>query len=344
MPYFSFNKQFYQKKQAPKTTPKTRPKTTLNNPQTYKLSRAERNELLDTYPKQKTYKLSQNERSLLNNINLDIKEISQVTRAKKPLKKRAVLAGINYVKTPKSRLNGCVNDVLTMEKVLTSKYGYNTEDLTLLRDDVDDNSKWPTHKNIIESLTSVVKESEHLDEIWFHYSGHGASVPDRNHDETDGKDEVLIPSDYKTNGVILDDTLFKIFAKANCPVILTIDCCHSGTISDLPYSFYPNPLNKNNFSRVVQNNRAMKNKNIYMFSGCRDDQTSADVEYYKNNQKINEGAFTSALVESLRYHNHHVTLIQLYVTILEVLKSRGYTQRTVFSSSNPEPHVTLTCD
>ena len=69
---------------------------------------------------------------------------------------------------------------------------------------------------------------------------HGVSVPDKNGDEADGFDEALVPVDYKKAGVILDDTLLE---KLVCPLpkgaIMTcfIDCCHSGTMLDLPYLF-----------------------------------------------------------------------------------------------------------
>lgn len=341
MPFFSFNKQFAPKPKVSKKEIKTKIQNSIDIIKDYAIGKAERNELLGSYPIQKTYELSNTERNLLINNNITL-EISEQNNHPKSIKKRALLAGINYLHCDeKLRLNGCINDVVSMANVLKSKYGYSDNNIVLLRDDGIQN-KWPTRYNIIRELEKAVSYSKDLDEIWFHYSGHGSQVNDINGDETDGKDEVLVPCDYKTNGIILDDTLFAILDKSKCPIILTIDCCHSGTISDLTYTFHPNPLNRNNFTRVVQNNRPMENKNIYMFSGCRDDQTSADVQYYKAGKKINEGAFTSALIEALRFHKHHVSLIQLYVTILEVLQSRGYSQRTVFSSSNPEPHVVLT--
>lgn len=254
-------------------------------------------------------------------------------------KKRAILAGINYIHCDEQlRLKGCINDVVSMKTVLTNKYQYNENKITLLRDDDDDDNKWPTGENILRALHSAIEESHTLEEIWFHYSGHGSHIKDYSGDEEDGQDEVLVPCDYADKGLILDDTLFSLLEKSKCPVILTMDCCHSGTIADLTYSFHPNPEDLNNFRRVVEHNRVMQNKNIYMFSGCRDDQTSADVEYKKNNKKINEGAFTSALIEALKFHKHNVSLLQLYTSILEILKSRGFSQRTVFSSSNPTPN------
>ena len=40
-----------------------------------------------------------------------------------------------------------------------------------------------------------------------HYSGHGVSVQDHSGDESDGQDEALVPTDFATKGVIIDDEL-----------------------------------------------------------------------------------------------------------------------------------------
>lgn len=34
------------------------------------------------------------------------------------------------------------------------------------------------------------------DAVYFHFAGHGGSVPDESGDETDGMDETLYPMDY----------------------------------------------------------------------------------------------------------------------------------------------------
>lgn len=73
-----------------------------------------------------------------------------------------------------------------------------------------------------------------------HYSGHGTKVPDLNGDEDDGYDEALVPLDFDRSGVILDDDLYEIFVKGLPPgvhVVALMDCCHSGTVLDLPYIF-----------------------------------------------------------------------------------------------------------
>ena len=80
--------------------------------------------------------------------------------------------------------------------------------------------------------------------MFFHYSGHGGRVEDTDGDEDDGYDETLIPVDYlQTGNQIVDDVLYTDFVGAlpkDCFVTCVIDCCHSGTVLDLPYTFMPN--------------------------------------------------------------------------------------------------------
>ncbi|CAN0461212.1 unnamed protein product, partial [Discosporangium mesarthrocarpum] len=68
--------------------------------------------------------------------------------------------------------------------------------------------------------------------------GHGGSVADKTGDEEDMKDETMIPADYQEAGQIKDDEIFaKLVKKLPEGVTLTVimDCCHSGSILDLPY-------------------------------------------------------------------------------------------------------------
>ena len=50
-------------------------------------------------------------------------------------------------------------------------------------------------------------------------------------------DEAILPSDYATAGVILDDELSATFlrVRAGRTVMLSFDCCHSATLLDLPH-------------------------------------------------------------------------------------------------------------
>ena len=79
--------------------------------------------------------------------------------------------------------------------------------------------------------------------VFFAYSGHGASIPDETGEEEDGRDEILCPVDlgrylheWQVNA-ITDDFLFRKFhdeLPLGVKCVCSYDCCHSGTISDLP--------------------------------------------------------------------------------------------------------------
>jgi hypothetical protein len=86
----------------------------------------------------------------------------------------------------------------------------------------------------------IVSVSEPGDTVWIHYSGHGGRLPDDNGDEEDGYDETLIPVDFQSAGQIRDDDVLKHLVKPmreGVTMTCLMDCCHSGTVLDLPYRF-----------------------------------------------------------------------------------------------------------
>ena len=59
----------------------------------------------------------------------------------------------------------------------------------------------------------------------------------------DGYDETFVPLDFKEAGQIVDDDIFDILVRpmpAGVTMTVIVDCCHSGTILDLPFSFAAN--------------------------------------------------------------------------------------------------------
>ena len=70
--------------------------------------------------------------------------------------------------------------------------------------------------------------------------GHGGKLRDDNGDEKDGFDETLVPLDYDSAGQIRDDDLYKCLVaglKQGVYATFIMDCCHSGSVLDLPYTF-----------------------------------------------------------------------------------------------------------
>mmetsp|Transcript_6987 Transcript_6987/g.10403 ORF Transcript_6987/g.10403 Transcript_6987/m.10403 type:complete len:326 (+) Transcript_6987:57-1034(+) len=151
--------------------------------------------------------------------------------------KRAVLIGINYV-GQQGELSGCHNDVKNISSYLQQVQGFRPQNMiTLMDDGVHDN---PTYDRILQAFQWVVNESQAGDTVWIHYSGHGGRVEDDNGDEDDGYDETLIPVDFQRKGQIRDDDLLRYLVKPMREGVLMtclMDCCHSGTVLDLPYRF-----------------------------------------------------------------------------------------------------------
>lgn len=151
--------------------------------------------------------------------------------------KRAVMIGINYIGQD-GELRGCHNDVLNMKEYLMDVHGFEESNMNILLDDGVHTD--PTKDNIMTAFREIVQQSEDGDVVYIHYSGHGASVRDDDGDEADGMDETLVPVDYNKSGLIRDDDLLTnlvVPMKKGVFVTAIMDCCHSGTILDLPFNF-----------------------------------------------------------------------------------------------------------
>lgn len=120
------------------------------------------------------------------------------------------------------------------------KQGY---DVTFLTDG-DNYHEKPTKANIVREMKKLcawLSEKEGR-QGWISYSGHGAQVPDDEiqkvgySEEKDGMDEAMVNIDYQSVGLLTDDELKEVlvFSKGSSLMVF-MDCCHSGTILDLPY-------------------------------------------------------------------------------------------------------------
>jgi hypothetical protein len=233
--------------------------------------------------------------------------------------KRALLVGINYVGTA-SELHGCINDVMNMKEMLIKQYGYQEANITLMTDSTETK---PTRKNILTELLKLIVSGAKT--MFFHYSGHGASIRDTNGDEKDGNDETLVPIDYETNGLIIDDELRGMLqcVTEDCKMTVVLDCCHSGTGLDLAYNVY----DRVGRLYMMKEDRAVLTRGqVIMISGCQDPQTSADtVEENKN-----QGALTYCLITVLKQGQKNYE--QVFRDLRTLLRSKQYSQIPNLSS------------
>lgn len=176
--------------------------------------------------------------------------------------KRAVLIGINYF-GQSGELSGCINDCLNMKDYIMDVWGFKEENITVLMDD--GSHTRPTKNNILSAYKKIASQSRSGDAVFCHYSGtllliithyslssnycchwnsptgHGGRVRDDDFgEEADGYDETLIPVDFESAGQIRDDDLSKYLVRAMPEGVLLVslmDCCHSGSVLDLPYKY-----------------------------------------------------------------------------------------------------------
>jgi hypothetical protein len=257
--------------------------------------------------------------------------------------KRALLIGINKYQIDGADLRGCVNDVEDLSAALIECYGFKKSDITVLTDGA------ATKKAMQSGIKQLLRDSKKGDVAVVHYSGHGSNVPDDNGDESDGRDEILCPTDLNWDDPLRDDWLRTTFDSMKPGVNLTVimDCCHSGTNTraflppDAPIRprYLPSPWSIRNVEtgRSLQRNvsselrrspkAARKSKDIVnadlpevLITGCRDTQTSADAFI---NGRYN-GALTYALVKAMRRGKTALTYNQLHDLAAGVLKTKKY--------------------
>ena len=142
---------------------------------------------------------------------------------------------------------------------------------------------------------------------------------------------MLIPNDFQTNGVILDDDIYSIIKDVNCRLFLLFDCCHSGSICDLPWSvqYVDNKLIKTNI-----NTNQHKNLNIYAISGSTDMQLSME-KYNKFLQK-KVGALTNAFLMLLHNNKYNMAIEELFIEICRYLSYSGFEQTPILSCTSDE--------
>jgi len=256
--------------------------------------------------------------SEINESNARLKKLTaQYNASLKTKKQTAFLVGINYTGTI-NELYGCINDTKNVEELLKTKYNFTN--VSLLNDET---SEKPTKKNILKGLETLLLNTESGDTAFFMFSGHGTGTADLNKDETDGQDEVIMPIDATTlNTCILDDELNKLIRntlKPGAKLVALFDCCFSGTVLDLRYT-YGYPDNTNQLETAGD---------VYMISGCTDQQTSADTVAPINGRVMASGAMTYAFLTMIK---ETALMGDLVTKMGTFLKDNGYPQQPLLSS------------
>jgi len=235
--------------------------------------------------------------------------------------KRALIIGLNYIGT-NNALSGCIDDANNVKAMLL-KRGYQENNIVMMTDNTP--SLLPTRKNILKEFLNLVLSGAR--QLYFHYSGHGATVRDTDGDEDDGNDETLVPLDYfQTGTMIVDDELKGVLKclDETQSLFCVLDCCHSGTGIDLKYNVFER-LGKQ-FVLVEDKKQSPTRGNCVCLSGCQDNQTSADTFEEGQAQGAMSYAFLKAVGDpKVKSYEELINAIRI------LLKQKNYAQLPAMS-------------
>lgn len=173
----------------------------------------------------------------------------------------------------------------------------------MLTEEERDPYRIPTKHNIRMAMAWLVAGCRAGDSLVFHYSGHGSQQRDYDGDEADGFDETLCPLDFQTSGMIVDDEINDTIVKPLPPGVklhAIIDACHSGTVLDLSFLCRMNRSGQYVWEDHRPRNGRWKGTSggeAICFSGCDDDQTSADTSALS--KVTSTGAMTYCFIQAI---------------------------------------------
>ncbi|KAJ6748277.1 METACASPASE-1-LIKE [Salix purpurea] len=156
---------------------------------------------------------------------------------------------------------------------------------------------------MILALSWLVQGCQPGDSLVFHFSGHGSQQKDSDGDDLDGYDETLCPTDFETEGMIVDDEINAVIVKPlthGVKLHAIIDACHSSTVLDLPFLCRMDKSGKYVWEDHRPRSGAWKGTSggeVISFSGCDDDQISAETSALS--KITSTGAMTYSFIQAI---------------------------------------------
>lgn len=295
--------------------------------------------------------------------------------------KKSVLIGINYCGS-KNELKGCHRDVSNMRKFINAQgHGGWHRQITMCDDETSDIAvnMWPTAHNIGRAMEWLLRDPNTC--AFFHYSGHGGQyrITDH-HSQSSRLHDTIVPVDFKKVGQISSRMLHEALVTALKPhstLVVIFDCCHSGSILELPYVYRSDEEGKvslidnveasmllidqashliqgdsntssldtakqllagaTSFFHSLMHEEAQETdhyglgkqdnaseyqvegkRNVWMYSGCRDDQTSSDASI----EGGYVGAMSWAFLECMREYGREQSFLEVLQRTRRILAGR----------------------
>jgi hypothetical protein len=240
-----------------------------------------------------------------------------------------IAVGINYTSDatpPEWRLLGCVRDARMAHDLLRTEIRLLAEQeedaivlhTTLLVDEQQQplqegaagmpaDSLPPTKANILARLQSALQQP--ASHVLFYFSGHGTQLPEQVRSslpELDHNDECLLCA----GGDTIRDNELHALANAASPsssLACIFDCCHCGTMCDLPISIRPQPTPLSDHSPTIMTQSLLLQSQLLQPSNGNDALTpstppgclvslSSCMDPQVSLERDGRGLFTSALL------------------------------------------------
>ncbi|KAH9178300.1 peptidase C14 [Lactarius sanguifluus] len=226
-----------------------------------------------------------------------------------------------------------------MAHFLHKYFGFEWNNIRILTDDRDDRP-WnlPTKANIRKAMTWLVESAQPGDSLFFYFSGHATQVKDTNGDEPDGFDECMCTMDFTGNGqfpispstpgIIVDDDMHDIMVSPlppGCRLTAVLDCCHSGTLLDLPFIYDSRGRPKQNDPIVVQ--RKSSQADVISLSACKDSERAFEAR--------EGGALRRAFIENMTSPGSRRTYYEITRNLRAYMNANDFRQRPQLSSCRP---------
>ena len=235
-----------------------------------------------------------------------------------PKKLCIIVVGCNYQDTTVS-LKGCINDAIDVSQTLVNmceKYNFVPTLHLLLDTDV---NNYPSKSRLINLLTRTINDcnNKKYNNVIFYFAGHGYQRPDMEGDEHDGKDENILTADQQ---LIKDDEFKNILGRLKSNSVglsFIFDCCHSGTILDLPKIIIGNKDHGIPRSKL-------NNKKILCICACDDAESSIE--------RDGRGLFTKMFCRLIRNNGPHQPIFPLLKNI-----------KHFFQIGNDKMSLTVSC-
>ncbi|XP_011087897.1 metacaspase-1 [Sesamum indicum] len=236
--------------------------------------------------------------------------------------KRALLCGVTY-KKQKYELRGTAQDVKNMRDLLVKRFGFLEESILILAED--EAYRPPTRKNIEDAFQWLMRGIQSGDSLVFYFSGHGLRQRDFQGDEIDGFDETICPVDFQSNGNILDNYINKAIVRPLIPGVTLhaiVDCCHSGTMLDLPHVYNINTRKWDDNRPPSGTYKGTSGGRAICFSACEDYQQAADTTAFSTEREMT-GAMTHTFIRAIEEavaSNKQITYQGILDSMHETLK------------------------